>query len=767
MKRKLIIAPYADQRVLFNLYRSKDIFDDVKFITKEELIQNYYYSYTNETILSIIKEKQCDLEYATRLVKSLIYLDKRNDSYKELFDLRDRLIKENLLIKNDLFKYELENSEIFIHYYNEDKILDKILKGYDYKYIKEETHKVNDIVVFDNHDDQLFYVFNKIEGLLSDGVPANKIFIYGIKEDDEVIFDRLVKNYHLNVNNASKKTFIDIKEVRDFIFNYSGNHEAAVSFIPKDFPQYDDVISLINEFYVEGLPAKVQKAVYKQLFSITKVKTERFKEAISLINEPIINEDEYLFIVNYAQGIIPLTQKDDDVIDDIDKEVLGIPTSEEKNVSKTNYFINTLLAKGNIYFSFAKKNYSSKFMASPLKNQLHQQEVTPTFDKTFYSMDEARIQYANKLDLNRKYLHTDSIYEGFKKNKEINPIFYKKYDSQVSGIHRYNFARELELSYSSVKTFYECQYKYYLNKVAKVDELEDSFNMALGSMAHRIVELMDKDSTFDELYDIAFEEQKKVYEFTPRDLVLLRRIKEELRKTFDFLKAHEKQVVNGVFDREKSFKNVYLTNNIKLTGKVDKIIISGDDSQYVSIIDYKIGSESFNENKVQYGLSLQLPTYALYAKMSDELKDKQIIALAIQPLLSDQIDKVCLEDEDKYLSGLKMKGAFADDQDVLYTIDKNIRERSVYIGITITSKGAINASSKVFNQDWFTDTANLAKDLLVKAGEDILDNNFVINPKLSGGKIVSCQYCPFRDICYRDPSQVVILDNDEEAEGED
>ena len=153
--------------------------------------------------------------------------------------------------------------------------------------------------------------------------------------------------------------------------------------------------------------------------------------------------------------------------------------------------------------------------------------------------------------------------------------------------------------------------------------------------------------------------------------------------------------------------------------------------------------------------------------MSDELKDKQIIALAIQPLLSDQIDKVCVEDEDKYLSGLKMKGAFADNQDVLYSIDKNIRERSVYLGITITSKGAIKADSKIFNQDWFTDTAKQAKDLLVSAGESILDNDFVINPKLSGGKIVSCQYCPFRDICYRDMSQVIILDNDEEAEGED
>ena len=157
------------------------------------------------------------------------------------------------------------------------------------------------------------------------------------------------------------------------------------------------------------------------------IKSDRYVEAINIISEPIINEDEYLFIVNYAQGIIPNSYRDDDILDDSEKKELDIIYSMDKNTAETNYFINTLRQKGNIYFSYAKKNYSSKFMASPLKNQLKQEVVEPIDIKKVFSFKEARIQYANKLDLHRKYLHTDSVYNAHKKKDEIKSFDYYTY----------------------------------------------------------------------------------------------------------------------------------------------------------------------------------------------------------------------------------------------------------------------------------------------------------------------------------------------------
>ena len=77
MKRKLIIAPYLGQRVLFKKYRNDDVFSDTKFITKEELIANYYYSYSDDAIKFIIKE-------------SSIYV---------LFEMGEELMMDNVWIK--------------------------------------------------------------------------------------------------------------------------------------------------------------------------------------------------------------------------------------------------------------------------------------------------------------------------------------------------------------------------------------------------------------------------------------------------------------------------------------------------------------------------------------------------------------------------------------------------------------------------------------------------------------------------------------------
>jgi ATP-dependent helicase/DNAse subunit B len=764
--KKLVIAPYLGQRVLFKRYRAKDIFDDVKFITKQELIANFYYDYSDEAVKYTINKYKQDLDYAKRLLNNIVYLDEYKEEYKELFAYKDELIHKGLLVKNELFTHELENSDIYVHYYHDDPIIDKILKGYKYQYVEEKNEKVNDILVFNNNDDQLFYVFNKIEELLHDGISPNKIFLYGLTEDDEVIFDRLMKNYHINFNNAYKKKLINLKQVRDFVSNYSGNFEAAISFIQNDFPEYDEVIRLINEYHFEEITPELQKAIYKQLFMSQPTKKDRYVEAINIISEPIINEDEYLFIVNYAQGIIPNSYRDDDILDDSEKKELGIIYSMDKNTAETNYFINTLRQKGNIYFSYAKKNYSSKFMASPLKNQLKQEVVEPIDIKKVFSFKEARIQYANKLDLHRKYLHTDSVYNAYKKKDEFKSFDYQTYDPQVENIQRYGFSQVLDISYTSVKSFYECQYKYYLDKVAKVDEFNKSFNLVLGNIGHRIMEWIEKPQSFDDLYEDAFNEQAKDYNFSVKELVLLKRLKEELRKTYEFIKEHEAQIVNKFCDRELEFKNFYLDNQIRLTGKVDKVIYSGDKRQYLTIIDYKTGSESFNEKNVQYGLSLQLPTYALFAINDKSLKDKQIIALTIQPLLSKTIGDFCDADIEKYKSGLKMNGAYLDSQEVLYTIDKNIFTKSVYLGgVTINQSGPIKAGSKVYSQEWFVDKANTAKNLILSAGHKILANDFRINPKMTGGKNVSCQYCDYKDICYHDNRHLIVLDHDEEEEG--
>ena len=757
MKRKIIIAPYLGQRVLFDTYRKDNIFADIKFITKEELLANFYYDFTNDSVKYLIKKYGYDFQYAARLLKVVSYLGEYNLEYDTLFKLKDELIKNELLSKNDLFKYELQNSDIYVHYYFDDPLIDKVLNGYHYQYVKESGDAPSKITSYEDSDQQLYDIFNKIEDLLSKGVPSSKIFLYGLIEDDETIFDRLKDNYHINFNNAYKKSYISLKDIRTFVESYSGNKEASKLLIPSDHPQYEEIISLIDEFYIEGIDATLQKDIYRQIFTRNKVKEERFNDAINVLSAPIIKDDEYLFIINYAQGIMPLPNKDDDVIDDEDKTKLGIFTSKDINIAETNYLLNTLHQKGHIYLSYPKRNFSNKLMASPLKNNLKQKEEAPNLETNIYSLKEAKLQFANKLDLKRKYLHEDALAKAYKENLKID---YRGYDSQISPINHFSDLKLVKLSYSSAKTYFECRYKYYLSRVARVDELEESFNMIVGNIAHSIMENASSKNSYDELFD----NEVKRYDdsLSSKEKVLLRRIKEELRKTYNFILEGENQVLNHAFFRERYY-TVPLTYNILLEGKIDKIILSGDKQKYISIVDYKTGSETFKEDNVKYGLSLQLPTYALLAKKIDALKEKEILMLAIQPLLSEQIDKASKYDEDKYYDGLKAKGIYLNDLEAIKTLEKNLIDKPKYLGnISITKSGTPSATSKLYSKAWFDELSSKAYELIVYAGECIQQNDFKIDPKLSGGKLISCDRCPFKDICYMQLKDAVILDNDEE-----
>jgi len=58
-------------------------------------------------------------------------------------------------------------------------------------------------------------------------------------------------------------------------------------------------------------------------------------------------------------------------------------------------------------------------------------------------------------------------------------------------------------------------------------------------------------------------------------------------------------------------------------------------------------------------------------------------------------------------------------------------------------------------------------DVKIKeAMDNILDTNFIINPKKKGNDNLSCTFCKFRDICYRNEKDFIYL-KDEDEEGEE
>ena len=48
---------------------------------------------------------------------------------------------------------------------------------------------------------------------------------------------------------------------------------------------------------------------------------------------------------------------------------------------------------------------------------------------------------------------------------------------------------------------------------------------------------------------------------------------------------------------------------------------------------------------------------------------------------------------------------------------------------------------------------------IIDAMNNILEGNFMINPKIINGKNVSCEYCKYQDICYHNENNNIYLDS--------
>lgn len=772
MKKTIVIAPYEAQRILFKKYRKDNPFIDVKFMTREELVANCFYDYSLDATKHLIKNYGLNLAQAKSYLRNLVFFKDTNHKYNDLVKIKDELIKLGYFVKNDFIEYELSNSKIEVAYYSEkDPEINLCLKDYEYTYYNypkaelplvkkddgEEIH-AGTYYSFSRNDKALFYVFNEIEKLLKSGVPSNKIFLYGLSDDDKVIFDRLCKNYNLNVNGAYPKKIYDLLSVKTAINSFDGDFKKLLNNIDEEEEIKLQIIDALNDVYIDSLDLVSQKNLFIDYLSSKTLKGLIYDEAIRVLNEPIIDEDEYIYILNFAQGVFPSSIKDIDFLDDNEKVTFNIPTSSEYNISKMYYYKELIRQKGSINLIYSKKNFSSSFTPSPYENIIPLLPVYPIIDNV-YSQKEADIQLANSFDLRRKYLFEDDFLRAYEAENEID---YMKYDPSFNGATHYENYELLKLSYSSIDKFYKCQYQFYLDNVLKIDDFESTFYTELGNFIHKILENIKKDSDFDDLWDKTL--KSKTWSFTPEQNVFFPRIKDEIRKTFDFIIAREKQVTHPKILREIK-RNIEINPKLILDGRLDKVIFSGDDPKYYSIIDYKSGTASFKEEDVKYGFSLQLPTYAYIASQLKEFEDKNILALGIQPLFAKDNNKIPFKDTNKYQSNLKLAGVYLKDKIALQSLDSTLLTGSKYLkSCSILKDGSFGAKAKVFNEEWFAKIAIDAKSKYEDAQKAILKNEFTINPKIYKGENVSCRNCSYRDICFKNLKNHVVLSSGEEEE---
>ena len=239
---------------------------------------------------------------------------------------------------------------------------------------------------------------------------------------------------------------------------------------------------------------------------------------------------------------------------------------------------------------------------------------------------------------------------------------------------------------------------------------------------------------------VAEQYKNGVLQDTARNHYLMKTMKRVLHRT---IAAISSQMGQGNFETVSSeLRFEQLHGPLRLRGSVDRVDqMTGEDAEYISIVDYKTGDKDVSLSDFYYGLQMQLVIYlqaAVDAAKGKTGNQKKIIPAGIfyfhpQDPILESVD--AKDKEKKLIKEFRMKGLLNEADPVVEGIGGD--------GVTST-KNCV--AEKEFN--YFM---KYTRDTLEKMSEDILGGAIEVNPYRRENDKTSCEYCPYHGVCQFDP----------------
>ncbi|MBE6157281.1 MAG: hypothetical protein E7160_00585 [Firmicutes bacterium] len=755
----LIICPNEEKMKLLDSFNSDNKLYNIKFMTKKEFIDNYYYKYTDEAIFYLMNKYNYDIDVCKVYLNNLyvIDIDKEYISPKLNFlkELKKELIYNKLLIFNKAFKNIIKDKKIIVKNYYELEKYEEIALNYNTKYENIELNK--QVVECNTLEEEVNYVCLKIIELLSNGVDINKIYLTNISNEYLYTLEKLFSYYNIPINIKFKKSICSTKVISDYLTNNTIDLEdSSKNIINKKLINIISDLSNIDE----------TSPIYKTIL-IDKLKNSYLpsKKLINAVNiKDLYNEDflsdEYVFVLGFNQDVLPKIEKDINYITDKEKDEVDLYTTKYLNKRSKLVLTNILSNIDNLFLSYKLSSPFSNYYKSSLIDEKSLEIIKPEQDLYTYS------DIYNKLRLG-EYL--DNYYLYGTKSNDLNilnthyKIPYKEYKNNYTNINEDTYLKNLpyplNLSYTSLNTYNECKFKYYLKYVLKLEEYEDKFPAFIGSMYHKILSLY-RNNNFD------LEEEYRKYletrELSLKEKLLLVRIKKDLELLID--KIRKQNLLTGYNDEYYEKKlSIKLDKKVDVNfiGYIDKIMYYQKiEDTYFSIVDYKTGNIDTHIEPMKYGLHMQLPVYLYLIHYSKVFKSPIFTGIYYQNILfnyptwSKNLEK---EKESRYL----LQGYSTDETSVLERFDTTYEKSELIKSMSYTEEKGFSRYSKIIDNDTLYNLVKYTKNYIDNQVDKILDRDFEIDPK-EYNKESSCGFCKFKDICYMEDKDIKQLDKVED-----
>lgn len=761
----LIITNNSNKDYLLRTISEYNKIYSIKIMTINEFISSYYYTYDEKTIYYLMNKYNIKSSVA-RIYLNNMYLVKENSNIKinNIYNMKQELIKNNLLYSNDYFKNYLKNKNIVIYgLINIPNIIKNILDYYQYKIINKENKNYKHVIYeFDTLDKEVSYVAYKCSELISNGVDINKIYLTNLNDEYRLIIKRIFSMFNIPVSLKESYSLFNTHTAQLFLENYNSDISITLEYLeknikPSEKDNYIRIVNICNKYVWCDDYNNIKSLIIDDLKNTniySNIKTNTIREINIDTN---VLEDDYIFLLSFNQGIIPVIYKDEDYFNDLEKNILGIETSIDNNYYEKEKIKQILGNINNLIITYKLKTLTDSFSISNINEELNYEIIKCDVDNYNYSNLYNKIKLCSGLDLYNKYgTINDNLKDLYNNYKDIE---YRKYDNNFKGIDKNDLYKYLNnkllLSYSSLDNYNRCNFRYYLNNILKVTPYEETFMQFIGNLFHYVLsKAFVDDFNYDEVFDNYIDKN-----FSKKELFFIGKLKQELKFIIDTISEHN----NHCSLKDELYEDkVYidLTGNIKVTfmGIIDKLKYSQIDDRYiVAIIDYKTGNPNLNLNNVIYGIEMQLPVYIFLTQNNPRFNKIEVAGFYLQKILNNEIsaDKKHSYDDLKK-KNLLLQGYSNENVDILKYFDDSYDDSKVIKSLKTTSKG-FYSYSKVINNSTIDKLVEITKNKIQESSDNILNGMFDINPKKIGNDNLGCEFCKFKDICFRTEKNIVDL----------
>lgn len=611
------------------------------------------------------------------------------------------------------------------------------------------------VAKYDNIYLEINEVCNEICRLIVSGVNINDIFVYLPSSNYQTIFANTSRMFNIRLANNNPKKIINTKAAKIILNDIKLNKfdSTLESYELFDPMHLNKIINILNKYSDFANDYSQVLAFIKYDFETNSIPQKAETNVIQTIdpfNSMLVDQNQIVFILGANEGLIPNVRRDDDFLSDLEKSILNIETSTFVNNQNRIRFLN-LMKTDNIFTSFALSHLSTTYEPSSII--LDNKDVVginsiKTIKSERYSKEADALIFAKELENYRLYNTKSPIFEQLAFH--YNQIQVK--DSSFTTINENHFQRQL--SHTSINTFYQCQYKFYLQNIVRINRRSKNMSIITGNIIHLILEKCLNPATINNNQSqlntdlIANIISEYVTEYTERERKRNKQFKFDYIDNFYFAKlpkmllpiieafiTENEQSDFKIESLEKTYQmQLDAEHQITLIGKTDKITSKiNDDQIFIEIYDYKTGNAKIDLSLVEFGFEMQnLIYFILYQNEYQHEAGSEHLA----GVFRQKIKPAILKDDEEQISNFEISG-YATSK------DEYIFHRAV--------------KKDLLTDQFVKELIDVVQTNINSAVNAIINNDFRINPKLIDKDNKSCTFCDFFEICNKQTKDFVTL----------